>query len=318
MGSFEKRDILFWWESKLSREILESHIKKFRVSQDFSVAEDSIVKPKEINIVRVKLEKSLFPDTINTVTPWMLKHLEISMRSCFAQSWIHILGKFFDYIDGENIEALNTKWSTDLDVKVLNRWLSDVQLKQWGAFFRLYFRPSGQMITWEKLYDIVKSWKLKVEWEYGKTRSLVGANIPDLNEKITWRMLDEMYEAKELKESEAKEALTLKLKLNGNVYIPDNKKQILIESKKNLVDILQPFDPNDPKHTNHDFNIWETFYVDFWEYFGAILYQWYDGWWHHIISPLIDTWFKWPIRTEIVKWHEFNDFIELHIYHKDG
>lgn len=68
-------------------------------------------------------------------------------------------------------------------------------------------------------------------------------------------MLDEMYEAKELKESEAKEALTLKLKLNGNVYIPDNKKQILIESKKNLVDILQPFDPNDPKHTNHDFNI---------------------------------------------------------------
>jgi len=318
MNWFSQRDRLFWLESKLSRDILESHIKKFRVSQDFSVAEDSIVKPKEINIVKVKLEKSLFPDIIHTVTPWMLKHLEISMRSCFAQSWIHILGKFFDYIDRENIEALNTKWSTDLAVKVLNRGLSDVQLKQWGAFFRLYFRPSGQMITWKKLYDIVKSWKLKVEWEYGKTRSLVGANLPDLNEKITWKMLDEMYEAKELKESEAKEALTLKLKLNGNVYIPDNKKQILIESKKNLVDILQPFDSNDPKHTQHDFNIGETFYVDFWEYFGAILYQWYDGWWHHIISPLIDPWFKWPIRTEIVKWHEFNDFIELHIYHKDG
>lgn len=76
-------------------------------------------------------------------------------------------------------------------------------------------------------------------------------------------MLDEMYEAKELKESEAKEALTLKLKLNGNFYIPDNKKNIIIESKKNLVDILQPFDANDPKHTDHDFNIGETFYVDF-------------------------------------------------------
>jgi len=76
-------------------------------------------------------------------------------------------------------------------------------------------------------------------------------------------MLDEMYEAKELKESEAKEALTLKLKLNGNIYIPDNKNKILIKSKKDLVDILQPFDSTDARHTEHDFNIGETFYVDF-------------------------------------------------------
>ena len=68
-------------------------------------------------------------------------------------------------------------------------------------------------------------------------------------------MLDEMYEAKELKENEADEALTLKLKLNGNVYIPDNNKNIIIQSKKNLVDILQPFDSNNSKHTEHDFNI---------------------------------------------------------------
>ncbi|MEI6673093.1 MAG: hypothetical protein WCL02_07415 [bacterium] len=72
-----------------------------------------------------------------------------------------------------------------------------------------------------------------------------------------------MYEAKQLKEDETEQALTLKLHLNTNIYIPDNKKGILIESKKNLVDILQPFDPNNPKHTQHDFNIGETFYVDF-------------------------------------------------------
>jgi hypothetical protein len=112
--------------------------------------------------------------------------------------------------------------------------------------------------------------------------------------------------------------LTLKLKFNGTTYIPDNKKWILIESKKNLVDILQPFDSDNPKHTAHNFNIGETFYVDFWDYFGAIVYQPYDGSWKHIVSPLIDPWFKGPIRTEVVKWFEFNDFIELHIYHKDG
>jgi len=301
MNTFSKFDTLYWLESKLSRDILESHIKKFRVSEDFSVAKDTIVKPNYSNTVKVKLEKSLFPQ-VDVITPWMLKHLEISMRSCFAQSWIHILGKLFDYLHPQHIQTLNETWSIDINVQVVNRWLSDVQLKNWWAFFRLYFRPSGQMITWEKLYDIVKSWKLKVEWEYGKTRSLVWANIPDLNKEITWKMIDEMYEAKDLQENEVAEALTLKLKLNGNVYIPDNKKQILIESKKNLVDILQPFDANDPRHTKHDFNIWETFYVDFWEYFWAIIYQWYDGGWHHIISPLIDPWFKWPIRTEIVKW----------------
>jgi hypothetical protein len=37
-------------------------------------------------------------------------------------------------------------------------------------------------------------------------------------------MLDTLYEAKELKENESSEALTLKLHLNNNIYIPDNKK----------------------------------------------------------------------------------------------
>ena len=38
---------------------------------------------------------------------------------------------------------------------------------------------------------------------------------------------------------------------------------MLIESKKNLIDILQPFDEKNPRHIEHDFNIGETFYVDF-------------------------------------------------------
>ena len=37
-------------------------------------------------------------------------------------------------------------------------------------------------------------------------------------------MLDTLYVAKELKENESSEALTLKLHLNNNIYIPDNKK----------------------------------------------------------------------------------------------
>lgn len=316
MNSFSQRDIQVWRESLLSRALLESHIKKFRVSGDFKLAKDAVVKPKEINVVQIQLEKKLFPGW-EDITPWMLKHLGISMRSCFAQSWIHIVGMLFDYLRMESMQELNANWTTILSVFVLNRGLSDVQLKAWGDFFRLYFKPAGQMITGKKLFDIVQSWALKVEGKYGETRSLVGANLPDLSRKITWKELDELYDAKELQENEVSEALTLKLKLNGNIYIPDNTKWILIESKKNLIDILQPFDASNPKHFNHDFNIGETHYVDFWDYFGAILYQGYDWWWHHIISPLIDPGFKWPIRTEIVKGEGFNDFIELHIYHKE-
>jgi hypothetical protein len=279
--------------------------------------QDALLKPGEETPVSVRLDKSLFPELWN-ITIWMFKHFEISMRSCFAQSWIHIIWNFFDYIDRDQLESLNNNWWVDITIPVINRWLADVQLKKWWAFFRLYFRPSGTAITWNKLYEIIKDWKLKVEWEYGKTRCLVGWNNFEINNEADYKRIDEYMEEINLNEDEIDQAMTLKLILNWNKFIPNNHKWILIESKKNLVDVLEPLDLNRPDHANHNFNIGETYYVDFWEYFWVIVYQRYDGWWHHIISPLIDPWFKWPIRTEIVKWFEWNEFIELNIYHKDG
>jgi hypothetical protein len=318
MNKFTREDEMLGLNLYLSRGILDSQIKKFRVSDDFSVAQDVLLEPNEITPVVVKLEKKLFPDMWILFTG-MMKHFELSMRSCFAQSWIHIVWNFFDYMDAEDVYNLYQHWCVDVEVSVINRWLSDVEIKQSTLFLRLYFKPSGKSITGSNLYSIIKEWKLKIEWEYGETRSLVGANMPDFDWEITAEMLNEVCDTKELSEDNVHEALTLKLKLNGNVYIPDNHKWILIESKKNLVDVLRPFDTNNPQHLNHNFNIRETYYVDFGEYFGAIIYQGYDWSGHHIISPLIDPWFKGPIRTEIVKGREwFNDFIELHIYHKDG
>lgn len=317
MNKFTRDEQMFGLNSHLSLGILNSQIKKFRVSDDFSVAQNIVLEPSKITPVVVRLEKKLFPD-MWILSTGMMKYFELSMRSCFAQSWIHILWNFFDYMDAEDVYDLSQHWSVDVQVSVINRGLSNVEIKQATPFLRLYFRPRGNSITGKDLYTIVKEGKLKVEWSYGKTWSLVGVNTPLVLEKITPDMIEDFAEAKELTENEIDQALTLKLKLNGNVYIPDNHKWILIESKKNLVDILQPFDPNNPQHLNHDFNIGETYYVDFGEYFGAIVYQGYDWSGHHIISPLIDPWFKGPIRTEIVKGREwFNDFIELHIYHKN-
>lgn len=68
MNTFSKRDTLNGLESKLSREMLESHIKKVRVSQDFCVAKDKNLKPGKINIVKVKLEKRLLPE-IEFISP---------------------------------------------------------------------------------------------------------------------------------------------------------------------------------------------------------------------------------------------------------
>lgn len=111
MDWFANTDILLVNESMHSRDILESNIRKFRVSGDFSIAEDTIVEPNEISMVKIRLGKSLFPQ-IDTITPWMFKHLEVSMRSCFAQSWIHMYGEIYKYLRPEHIEELNTTWST--------------------------------------------------------------------------------------------------------------------------------------------------------------------------------------------------------------
>lgn len=62
MNTFSKRDIFYGFESHLSRDMLEDHFKKFRVSGDFCIAKDRNLKPGKLNIVKVKLEKSLFPD----------------------------------------------------------------------------------------------------------------------------------------------------------------------------------------------------------------------------------------------------------------
>ena len=317
-NTFDERDVSDVYESNISRKMLDCNISKFWVSDDFVTNSDAVLRPWNMNTIKVRLEKKLFPKGIESISSGMFKHFEISMRSCFAQSGIHILWSFSNYIYTMDTIELNRNWFVDIEVIVLNRWLSDVEIRQDTPFFRLYFRPAWTAITGNDLYKIIKEWKLKIEWEYGKNRCLVWANNFDMQNEKDFRKIDEYMEAKDLNETETDQALTLKLKLNENKYIPNNKKWILIQSKKDLVDILEPFDSNKAEHVNHNFNIGETYYVDFWEYFWAIIYQWYDGWWHHIISPLIDPWFKWPIRTEIVKWHEFNEFIELHIYHKNG
>ncbi len=313
---FSEKDTRLTLESTISRQKLDNNIKKVRVSDDFVLARDSLLKPWKCTSVQVRLDKKKFPDAGNVMLG-MFKHFDISMRSCFAQSWIHMLWDLFDYMYQDDIQKLNTDGYVDVRVNVVNRGLANVQLKAWWDFFRLYFRPSQASITGEELYETVKGGKLQVEWQYGKTRSLLWSDRFEIKNKNDYKKIDKYADMKELTENQVSEALTLKLMLNENKYIPNNKNWILIQSKKDLVHILEPLDVSRPEHISHNFNIGETYNVDFWEYFWSIIYQWYDGWWHHIISPLIDPWFKWPIRTEIVKWFDFNDFIELHIYHKN-
>jgi len=62
MNTFSKRDMFYGLESHLSRNILEEHLKKFRVSRDFTVAKNAILKPGKLTPVNVRLEKLLFPD----------------------------------------------------------------------------------------------------------------------------------------------------------------------------------------------------------------------------------------------------------------
>lgn len=62
MNKFREDDQMFGFNSYLSRGILDSQIKKFRVSDDFSVAQNVALEPSKITPVVVRLEKKLFPD----------------------------------------------------------------------------------------------------------------------------------------------------------------------------------------------------------------------------------------------------------------
>ncbi|HCY21638.1 TPA: hypothetical protein DIC40_07515 [Patescibacteria group bacterium] len=62
MEIFSNEDQLFGANSYLSRQILDTHIKKFRVSDDFSVVENVVLAAGEVTPVVVRLDKKLFPE----------------------------------------------------------------------------------------------------------------------------------------------------------------------------------------------------------------------------------------------------------------
>lgn len=300
-----------------TRASLDSYFGHFWTSNDFAVANNLVIPSNMMLPVEISLQKESF-NNIHWLTQNLFDHLEISMRSCFSQAGIYIVGNISDYIKPNHIEILNRRWHVTFKVLVANRWLSSIRLQKWTPLFRLFFRPSHGALTGRDLYETIANGHIKIDWVYGQTRTLSSPSpsltewSPHIIEHLAWWEM-----SNDLAIAEVEEAKTLKIFLENTVHIPwsDQQEEIIITWKQDLTKILIPFDSNRVKHRQQFFGVWETPTVEFGNFFGVIANKRYWSQEPHVSSPLIDPWFSWQLRPEVMRDEDiFHPEIELRIY----
>lgn len=298
-------EILSAWnyvaQQQLALNHFHQHFPYFWGWQDVCTTEETIVNNTHASVLKVKINKSYFPDFDHFIIhKSLLKLLRVSTRSCFAQSWIHIVSNPIQEITDEQLLALNKGEDIEIRVFVLNSWNATIHIWKGEGLFRFFWiNLIKNIVRWKDLYDLVKSWEFKVEWNYWET----------------WQMMD--IEGNLLAEDEVSKSERLHLFLTWNKYQPLSEGIVQVSSKKDLPKVLT-LSSQIQNTWNELFEIWETSYVELWDSVVWVIEEgWYGNGSIHISSPLIDPWFKWPIRTEIYWWKDNrNDFIEMMILKK--
>lgn len=266
---------------------------------DVVVSHSKVIKSKETTSLSVIIKRSNLPDfQWFKSTKWFIKSLKVSTRSCFAQSWVHIFDHPIRFMNSDNISSLDNWDDIHLEIYVTNRWCADIFIWEWEWFFRFYWiNRVKNTLRWKQLYDLIKSEEFYIKWEYWKDWQLM-----DIDWNLLW-------------EKKFHNAERLILPLTWNSYLPFTNGVVQVSSKRDLVKVLTPFSELPLWIEDSMFEIWETSYVRLPKNIVWVIEEWtYQFWSRHISSPLIDPWFEWPIRTEII-WaqNKRNQFIELMI-----
>jgi len=265
---------------------------------DVVVSQSIVVSASSTIPLKVIIKRNNLPDFQGFKSnKWFLKILNVSTRSCFAQSWVHIFDHPIRFMNDKHLSSLDQWDDIELEIYVTNRWCADIFIWEWEWFFRFYWiNRVKNTVRWKELYDLIKSWEFFIDWKYWKDWQLMD---------IDWNILSE---------NDYYNAERLVLPLTGNSYLPFTTATVQVSSKKDLVKVLTPFSELDWVE-KFMFEIWETSYVKLPKNVVWVIEEWvYQYWSRHISSPLIDLWFEWPIRTEIIWAHnKRNQFIELMI-----
>lgn len=297
--------IKLWWYKRISHPILEKinalqemkNYPYFWVSGDVNTVWENIIIPDwYCHNIKVKLSRENFPNfEWFNFNLWNISYLDISTRSCYAQSWISIIWKPLKDLTQNDLVALKNWWEIEKDVMLINNWLAKVHIPDDIGILRIFsINRQKKLATWKKLYDIINDWKFWVEWSYWKEWFLIDWN---------WNILDE---------NNISNAVRLVLPLVWKSHLPYTTEVVDVVSKADLSKVLKDIDIF-PDLSDFPFRIWETAKVSLSNWVVWVISEcWYDGGSFHISSPLIDPWFSWVIRTEIT-WNNENriNFIEM-------
>lgn len=280
---------------------LRTNLPWFWAWNDITTNEETIIKPWETLKIEVRINLDNFRWLEISEISWsLLKVLNISTRSCYAQSWVWVFYSRLNDLTEEDIDKINNWEDIETYITLANYWLAIITIPKWEWLFRFFnINRIKNTLRWTDLYNSVLSWEITIDWSYWET----------------WYLIDRDWN--KLNQNNIQLAERLFLPLNPTLFLPKTDTPTIVKSKKDLWNVLVEWS-NIPKDFNW-FEIWETVEVRLWSNITCVIEEWfYEDWSHHIRSPLIDPLFHWPIRTEIVR--DFNSklprWIELMVIKK--
>lgn len=266
------------------------------IGPDLSPDRVVVVNPGQlIRDLNITVDKASLPPL--EINRGILKHLNLSVRSFYAQTGIEI--KFHgSKVSDEMLKAINNGEKVAIPIDITNYGQRAVEID--GSVMRFFWVNDKKRLRGQDLVKKIKSGEFAVEGVEGEDWYLGGYSEED---KFT------------TSSPKADEALCVMVRLKPErFYIPPAEEPVKKDSTKStredLANLLRPI----PEDANLVFEIGETPKMKFGDnIIGVLNVGWTDGGGKHIQSPLIDPGFNWTIRTETL--HGLSE-VEFFLYEK--
>ena len=288
--------VKYLYERQKAVSQLEQKLGNVWISPDIALEKPVVVQPDELlyqsnNII---LNKKDLPAV--DITREALASLDWSVRSFFAQTGIEIMFHPSSLSD-EMVKDLNERKNVAVPVNIKNHGERAVEVK--GDVMRFFYVNKNKRLRKEKLLQTIKSGEFAIEGVEGKDWYLGGWNI---DEKLP------------INGEGSDQGLCVVVHLKPEkFYIPNASEPVKKDNSKstrdNLAELLKPI----PEGVEPYLKIGETPRIKLGENIIGVINLGAEKGQRHIYSPLIDSGFDGPIRTETV---DRLDQLDFFLYRK--
>lgn len=276
-------------------------IEGFWSGSDIKMKNKETISPNSSIETKLILNKDNFPSSIDL--DWgVFRCLNFSTRSFLAQAGIEVVFDS-DALSYEDFEKINKGEDVYASVRINNYGLSPIEVS--GDVVRLFWANEKNRLRGDELREVLSSGEVEVEGKEGEDWFLGDVGY-DLDEE------DEKWMEKNMRNEEfaknSKDAMIV-FPAKKIMYIPQNNEVLKIDSKADLENALEPV-PDNVK--NLDLRVAETPIIHLSDNVcGVINTGSYNNGKRHIKSPLVDSGFEGPIRSELM---QGLDYFEMYIY----